>query len=54
LESVIAALPAVHGRWGHGRLFTGTVLSVLLTDDGEIFAGPVTPARLDDVALQSG
>jgi outer membrane lipoprotein-sorting protein len=53
LESVIAALPKVSGAWGHGRLFTGTVLSVLVTDDGKVFSGPVTPEKLYGVALSS-
>ena len=44
------ALPRVSGAWGSGRLFTGPLLSVLVTDGGAVFAGPVTPARLYEVA----
>jgi outer membrane lipoprotein-sorting protein len=43
---LLAALPKVSGDWGSGRLLTGTVFSVLLTDDGRVLAGLVTPERL--------
>jgi outer membrane lipoprotein-sorting protein len=39
-------LPKVSGSWGSGRLMAGTVFSVLLTDDGRIVAGAVTPEGL--------
>jgi outer membrane lipoprotein-sorting protein len=39
-------LPRVTGRWGSGHLFTSPVLSLLITDDGRLLAGAVTPARL--------
>jgi outer membrane lipoprotein-sorting protein len=43
-------LPKVSGDWGSGRLFSGTIFSVLLTDDGRVIAGLVTPERLYEVA----
>ncbi|MEU4567588.1 hypothetical protein [Micromonospora sp. NPDC023956] len=43
-------LPKVSGSWGSGRLFSGTIFSVLLTDDGRVLAGLVTPERLYEVA----
>ncbi|OZV80860.1 hypothetical protein CA850_11865 [Micromonospora echinospora] len=43
-------LPKVSGPWGSGRLFSGTVFSMLLTDDGRVLAGLVTPERLYEVA----
>ncbi|BCL16517.1 LolA family protein [Micromonospora sagamiensis] len=43
-------LPKVSGAWGSGRLFSGTIFSVLLTDDGRVLAGLVTPERLYEVA----
>jgi outer membrane lipoprotein-sorting protein len=53
LDTLIGALPKVSGPWGHGRLFAGTLLSVLVTDDGRVFAGPVTPEKLYSVAVAS-
>ena len=50
LTSATGALPKVSGAWGSGRMFTGPLLSVLVTDRGTVFAGPVTPARLYEVA----
>jgi hypothetical protein len=43
-------LPAVKGAWGSGRLFAGDLFSVLLTDDGRLLGGFVTPERLYEVA----
>lgn len=48
--ALLGALPAVSGDWGSGRLFTGKLFSVLLTDDGRLIAGAVTPERLYEVA----
>ncbi|MEU4240785.1 hypothetical protein [Actinoplanes sp. NPDC026619] len=45
----ISFMPRVSGPWGSGHLFAGTVLSVLITDDGRVYAGAVTPQRLYDV-----
>jgi outer membrane lipoprotein-sorting protein len=36
----------VSGRFGDGALLTGTLSSVLLTDDGRLFVGAVTPEAL--------
>ncbi|MGW4499635.1 LolA family protein [Micromonospora sp. NPDC004336] len=48
--ALLGALPAVSGDWGNGRLLTGKLFSVLLTDDGRLIAGAVTPERLYEVA----
>jgi outer membrane lipoprotein-sorting protein len=48
--SLLGGLPAVSGDWGSGRLLTGKLFSVLLTDDGRLIAGAVTPERLYEVA----
>ncbi|MEU8298560.1 sigma-E factor regulatory protein RseB domain-containing protein [Micromonospora sp. NPDC048909] len=50
LGGVLNSLPAVNGDWGSGRLLTGKLFSVLLTDDGRVLAGAVTPERLYQVA----
>lgn len=47
---LLNALPEVSGAWGSGHLLTGTVFSVLVTDDGRILAGLVSPERLYEVA----
>jgi outer membrane lipoprotein-sorting protein len=47
---LLQALPEVSGAWGSGHLLTGTVFSVLITDDGRILAGLVSPERLYEVA----
>jgi hypothetical protein len=45
-------LPQVSGTWGSGRLLQSALLSVLLTDDGRVIAGPVAPELLYDAAGQ--
>ncbi|WP_051367977.1 LolA family protein [Hamadaea tsunoensis] len=46
LLGLVGRLPAVSGSWGSGHLLTGALFSVLLTDDGRVFAGAVDPDRL--------
>jgi hypothetical protein len=41
-----ALLPKVSGSWGSGHMLAGTAFSVLLTDDGRIVVGAVTPEGL--------
>ncbi|WP_433392078.1 LolA family protein [Micromonospora sp. KLBMP9576] len=48
--ALLGALPAVSGDWGSGRLLTGKLFSALLTDDGRLIVGAVTPERLYEVA----
>ena len=43
-------LPKVSGDWGSGRLLSGRLFSVLLTDDGRVIAGAVAPEKLYEVA----
>ncbi|WP_410812271.1 LolA family protein [Micromonospora sp. 067-2] len=50
VSKLLGGLPAVSGNWGSGRLLTGKLFSVLLTDDGRILAGAVTPERLYQAA----
>ncbi|MEU5567844.1 LolA family protein [Micromonospora musae] len=50
LAGVLGSLPAVSGEWGSGRLFTSKLFTVLLTDDGRVLAGAVTPERLYEAA----
>jgi len=39
-------LPKVSGSWGSGHLMAGKVFSALLTDDGRVVVGAVTPEGL--------
>jgi outer membrane lipoprotein-sorting protein len=50
LMRVLGALPRVSGSWGSGRLLHSSLFSVLLTDDGRVLVGAVSPARLYQVA----
>ncbi len=43
LGRVAGALPQVSGAWGTGRVLTGTLFTVVVTDDGRIGVGAVTP-----------
>jgi outer membrane lipoprotein-sorting protein len=44
--STLAALPRAQGSWGQGRVLSSSLVSVLVTDDGRVFAGAVDPATL--------
>jgi outer membrane lipoprotein-sorting protein len=46
MEQLLNALTPVSGTWGSGRLLDSKLLSVLVTDDGRIFAGAVDPSAL--------
>ena len=46
VRSVLEQLPTVSGSWGSGRVFSGTLFSVVLSDDGRIAVGAVAPERL--------
>jgi outer membrane lipoprotein-sorting protein len=46
LDALVKSLPAVSGSWGSGHLLSGTVFSVLVTDDGRIAVGAVRPEKL--------
>lgn len=46
LQGLLKTLPTVSGSWGSGHLFQGTLVSVLVTTDGRIAAGAVTPETL--------
>src|SRR5665648_658028 len=50
LAQLLALMPQVSGSWGSGRLLTTRLFSVLLTDDGRLFAGAVDGERLQQVA----
>ncbi len=43
----------VHGSWGSGRLLRTSLLSVLITDNGKVLIGAVTPSVLYAAAAQA-
>jgi hypothetical protein len=43
---MLQALPKVSGPWGSGRLLSGSLFSVVLTDDGRYAVGAVAPQAL--------
>lgn len=45
-STLLRALKPVSGPWGSGRLLTTDLLSVLITDNGHVFAGAVAPSVL--------
>jgi hypothetical protein len=51
-QSLLNQLQKVSGSWGSGRLLSGKLFSVLLTDDGRVIGGLVSPQRLYEVAAQ--
>lgn len=46
----VEQLPRVSGDWGSGRLLTGRLFSVLITDDGRVLAGAVAKELLYEAA----
>jgi outer membrane lipoprotein-sorting protein len=47
---ILAALPSVSGPWGSGKLVSSRLFSVLITDDGRVLIGAVSPERLTQAA----
>jgi hypothetical protein len=47
LTAMMQLLPRVSGPWGTGRLLDGALMSAILTDDGRIAVGAVTPKVLE-------
>jgi hypothetical protein len=46
LQSMLSGSPTVSGAFGTGHLLVTQLLSMLVTKDGGVFAGPVTPQAL--------
>lgn len=53
LGAFLATVPPVSGDWGSGRLLKSRLFTVLVTDDGRVLAGAVTPERLYAAAAAS-
>lgn len=50
VAGMLGGLPQVSGAWGSGRVFSTRLVTALITDDGRVLVGAVTPARLAEVA----
>ena len=54
LGALTAAATPVHGAWGSGRLLRTSLVSVLMTDKGDVLVGAVVPSVLYSDAAQLG
>jgi len=52
LHTLIGAATPVHGAWGSGQLLHTSLVSMLITNDGHVLIGAVTPAVLENAAAQ--
>ncbi len=52
LRTLIAAATPVHGAWGSGQLLHTSLVSMLITNNGHVLIGAVTPAVLENAAAQ--
>jgi outer membrane lipoprotein-sorting protein len=50
VAGLLAALPKVSGAWGSGSLLSTRLFTVLITDDGRILIGAVSPDRIYQAA----
>ena len=46
LHALLASATPVHGAWGTGQLLRTSLVSVLITDQGNAFVGAVEPSVL--------
>ncbi|WP_026163083.1 LolA family protein [Kribbella catacumbae] len=53
LDQLLAQAPTVQGSWGSGKIVTTKMVSALITTDGRIFAGLVTPETLQEAATKA-
>jgi hypothetical protein len=52
LRELLGATTPVQGAFGQGRMLRTTLLTVLLTDNGRLYAGAVTPQALEAAAAR--
>ena len=53
LDQLLAKAPTVQGSWGTGKVVTSKMVSALITDDGRVFVGLVTPDTLQAAAAKA-
>ncbi|WP_449066401.1 hypothetical protein [Planomonospora algeriensis] len=49
-EALLKSATPVSGTWGSGKVIRTKLVSALLTDDGRLLVGAVTPEKLVEVA----
>jgi outer membrane lipoprotein-sorting protein len=52
MGAVLGSATPVHGAWGSGRLLRTSLVSMLITDNGHVLVGAVTPQVLYNAAAQ--
>ncbi|HTT54592.1 MAG TPA: DUF2092 domain-containing protein [Streptosporangiaceae bacterium] len=52
LHALAGSATPVHGAWGSGRLLHTSLVNVLITSNGHVLVGAVTPAVLEHAAAQ--
>jgi hypothetical protein len=52
IHTLIGAATPVHGAWGSGQLLHTSLVTMLITNDGHVLIGAVTPAVLENAAAQ--
>ncbi|MEV4265451.1 hypothetical protein [Kribbella sp. NPDC049584] len=53
LAQLLAKAPTVQGSWGRGKVLSTKMVSALITDDGRVFVGLVTPDTLQAAAAKA-
>ncbi|MEU4294515.1 hypothetical protein AB0E63_40380 [Kribbella sp. NPDC026596] len=53
LDQLLLKAPTVQGSWGKGKIVTSKMVSALITDDGRVFIGLVTPDTLQAAAAKA-
>ena len=51
-HALLSSGTPVHGAWGSGKLLHTSLVSMLLTSNGHLLVGAVTPAVLESAAAQ--
>jgi outer membrane lipoprotein-sorting protein len=54
LGALVGSAKQVHGSWGSGKLLRTSLVSMLMTSDGKVFIGAVTPSVLYAAAAHAG
>jgi outer membrane lipoprotein-sorting protein len=53
LDQLLAKAPTVQGTWGSGKILSTKMVNALITTDGRIFTGLVTPEALQSAAAKA-
>jgi hypothetical protein len=53
LDQLLAKSPTVQGSWGTGKIVSSKMVNALITTDGRVFVGLVTPEALQAAATKA-